>query len=193
MQSTVDKQPGTVPAALVEERRGNNAEEQKFAMARTCKKKRFSPECEVHLQHCFVALQADEDRAIASGERPRLRRAAPSAPRVAPTAADKRQRVIVAALFREVQRNPCAHLTLPREGWCYCLLVSGTSLRGCQASHSALTVTHCTSYPLLLAPVRPRRLLLAVSAGVADSESVCKDLWTASSLFISPACQREGV
>lgn len=53
-------------------------------MARTCKKKRSSPEFEVHLQRSFIALPADEDRAVPSGERPRLRRAGLSAPRVTP-------------------------------------------------------------------------------------------------------------
>lgn len=56
-------------------------------MARTCEK-RFSPECEVHLQHCFVTLGAGEGRA---GERPGLRRTAPSAPCGTPSAANKRK------------------------------------------------------------------------------------------------------
>lgn len=81
------KQPETLPAAHVEDRRGNNAEKWKLAMARTCEK-RFSPECEVHLQHCFVTLWAAEDR---TGERPGLRRAASSAPCGTSSAANKRQ------------------------------------------------------------------------------------------------------
>lgn len=130
----------------MEERRDNNAEEWKLAMARTCKKKRFFPECEVFLQHCSLTLQADEDRALTSGGTPGLRRAAPSAPCVTPVQLTKgrgRWETGVGAPFREVQRSSCADPALCREGWCSCLFVLGTSLRGCQALDSPLLVTQC--------------------------------------------------